>query len=81
MTAEAERPFLWLQSVGDVQKLLSTCNDNIGTPVADTSMRLDALHLMWEDDARQDSSSASTHGQPATRLVIRVNHESGCAMS
>jgi integrase len=49
----AERPFLWLQSAGDVQKLLSACNDNIRTLVAvlvGTGMRLDeALHLMWVD--------------------------------
>ena len=49
----AERPFVWLQSAGDVQKLLSACNDNIRTLVAvlvGTGMRLDeALHLMWTD--------------------------------
>jgi integrase len=49
----AERPFVWLQSAGDVQKLLSVCNDNIRTLVAvlvGTGMRLDeALHLMWVD--------------------------------
>jgi len=49
----AERPFLWLQSAGEVQKLLSACNDNIRTLVAvlvGTGMRLDeALHLMWVD--------------------------------
>jgi integrase len=49
----AERPFLWLQSAGEVQKLLSACNDNIRTLVAvlvGTGMRLDeALHLMWTD--------------------------------
>jgi integrase len=49
----AERPFVWLQSAGDVQKLLSACNDNIRTLVAvlvGTGMRLDeALHLMWVD--------------------------------
>jgi integrase len=49
----AERPFLWLQSAGEVQKLLAACNDNIGTLVAvlvGTGMRLDeALHLMWTD--------------------------------
>jgi integrase len=48
-----ERPFLWLQSAGEVQKLLSACNDNIRTLVAvlvGTGMRLDeALHLMWTD--------------------------------
>jgi integrase len=48
-----ERPFLWLQSAGEVQKLLSACNDNIRTLVAvlvGTGMRLDeALHLMWSD--------------------------------
>jgi integrase len=49
----AERPFVWLQSAGDVQKLLGECNDNIRTLVAvlvGTGMRLDeALHLMWTD--------------------------------
>ncbi len=49
----AERPFVWLQSAGEVQKLLSECNDNIRTLVAvlvGTGMRLDeALHLMWVD--------------------------------
>ena len=49
----AERPFAWLQSAGEVQKLLSACNDNIRTLVAvlvGTGMRLDeALHLMWVD--------------------------------
>lgn len=49
----AERPFLWLQSAGEVQKLLSACNENIRTLVAvlvGTGMRLDeALHLMWVD--------------------------------
>ncbi len=49
----AERPFLWLQSAGEVQKLLSECNENIRTLVAvlvGTGMRLDeALHLMWTD--------------------------------
>ena len=49
----AERPFLWLQSAGEVQKLLSACNENIRTLVAvlvGTGMRLDeALHLMWND--------------------------------
>ena len=49
----AERPFHWLQSAGEVQKLLSACNDNIRTLVAvlvGTGMRLDeALHLMWTD--------------------------------
>ncbi len=49
----AERPFLWLQSAGEVQKLLSACSDNIRTLVAvlvGTGMRLDeALHLMWTD--------------------------------
>jgi integrase len=48
-----ERPFVWLQSAGEVQKLLSECNDNIRTLVAvlvGTGMRLDeALHLMWVD--------------------------------
>ena len=28
----AERPFTWLQSAGEVQKLLSACNDNITPP-------------------------------------------------
>ena len=45
----AERPFTWLQSAGEVQKLLSACNDNIRTLVAvlvGTGLRLDeALHL------------------------------------
>ena len=49
----AERPFLWLQSAGEVQKLLAACNENIRTLVAvlvGTGMRLDeALHLMWTD--------------------------------
>lgn len=49
----AERPFVWLQSAADVQKLLSACNENIRTLVAvlvGTGMRLDeALHLMWVD--------------------------------
>ena len=49
----SERPFLWLQSAGEVQKLLAACNDNIRTLVAvlvGTGMRLDeALHLMWTD--------------------------------
>jgi integrase len=49
----AERPFLWLQSAGEVQKLLGACNENIRTLVAvlvGTGMRLDeALHLMWTD--------------------------------
>lgn len=49
----AERPFVWLQSAGEVQKLLAACNDNIRTLVAvlvGTGMRLDeALHLMWVD--------------------------------
>jgi len=49
----AERPFLWLQSAGEVQKLLAMCNENIRTLVAvlvGTGMRLDeALHLMWTD--------------------------------
>ncbi len=49
----AERPFVWLQSAGEVQKLLSACNENIRTLVAvlvGTGMRLDeALHLMWTD--------------------------------
>jgi integrase len=49
----AERPFLWLQSAGEVQKLLAACNENIRTLVAvlvGTGMRLDeALHLMWVD--------------------------------
>lgn len=49
----AERPFVWLQSAGEVQKLLHECNDNIRTLVAvlvGTGMRLDeALHLMWVD--------------------------------
>jgi len=49
----AERPFIWLQSAGEVQKLLSACNENIRTLVAvlvGTGMRLDeALHLMWTD--------------------------------
>ena len=49
----AERPFVWLQSAGEVQKLLGECNDNIRTLVAvlvGTGMRLDeALHLMWVD--------------------------------
>ncbi|MCW5803551.1 MAG: tyrosine-type recombinase/integrase [Deltaproteobacteria bacterium] len=48
-----QHPFLWLQSAGEVQKLLSECNDNIRTLVAvlvGTGMRLDeALHLMWTD--------------------------------
>jgi integrase len=48
-----EKPFVWLQSAGEVQKLLSECNDNIRTLVAvlvGTGMRLDeALHLMWVD--------------------------------
>ena len=47
----AERPFVWLQSAGEVQKLLAACNENIRTLVAvlvGTGMRLDeALHLMW----------------------------------
>ena len=30
----AERPFLWLQSAGEVQKLLAACNENIRTLVA-----------------------------------------------
>ncbi len=49
----ADRPFLWLQSAGEVQKLLGGCNENIRTLVAvlvGTGMRLDeALHLMWTD--------------------------------
>jgi integrase/recombinase XerD len=49
----AERPFTWLQSAGEVQKLLSACNDNIRTLVAvlvGTGLRLDeALHLAWVD--------------------------------
>lgn len=49
----AERPFVWLQSAGEVQKLLAACNENIRTLVAvlvGTGMRLDeALHLMWTD--------------------------------
>lgn len=49
----AERPFVWLQSAGEVQKLLAACNENIRTLVAvlvGTGMRLDeALHLMWVD--------------------------------
>ena len=49
----ADRPFVWLQSAGDVQKLLGACNDNIRTLVAvlvGTAMRLDeALHLRWVD--------------------------------
>jgi integrase len=49
----AEKPFVWLQSAGEVQKLLGSCNDNIRTLVAvlvGTGMRLDeALHLMWVD--------------------------------
>ena len=49
----AERPFRWLQSAGEVQKLLAACNENIRTLVAvlvGTGMRLDeALHLMWVD--------------------------------
>ena len=49
----AERPFLWLQSAGEVQKLLAACYENIRTLVAvlvGTGMRLDeALHLMWTD--------------------------------
>lgn len=49
----AERPFLRLQSAGEVQKLLAACNENIRTLVAvlvGTGMRLDeALHLMWTD--------------------------------
>jgi integrase len=49
----AERPFTWLQSVGDAQKLLSACKDNIRTIVAvlvGTGMRLDeVLHLAWVD--------------------------------
>jgi integrase len=49
----AEKPFVWLQSAGEVHKLLSECNDNIRTLVAvlvGTGMRLDeALHLMWVD--------------------------------
>ena len=49
----SERPFVWLQSAGDVQKLLSACNDNIRTLVAvlvGTGLRLDeALHLTWAD--------------------------------
>lgn len=48
-----ERPFLWLQSAGEVQKLLAACNENIRTLVAvlvGTGLRLDeALHLMWTD--------------------------------
>ncbi len=48
-----QHPFLWLQSAGEVQKLLGECNDNIRTLVAvlvGTGMRLDeALHLMWTD--------------------------------
>jgi integrase len=48
-----ERPFRWLQSAGEVQKLLAACNENIRTLVAvlvGTGMRLDeALHLMWVD--------------------------------
>lgn len=49
----AERPFLWLQSASEVQKLLAACNENIRTLVAvlvGTGMRLDeALHLLWTD--------------------------------
>ena len=49
----AQRPFLWLQSAGEVQKLLGECNDNIRNLVAvlvGTGMRLDeALHLHWTD--------------------------------
>jgi len=49
----AERPFTWLQEAGEVQKLLSACNDNIRTLVAvlvGTGLRLDeALHLAWVD--------------------------------
>jgi integrase len=49
----AERPFVWLQSPAEVQKLLAACNDNIRTLVAvlvGTGMRIDeALHLTWTD--------------------------------
>jgi integrase len=49
----AQRPFLWLQSAREVQKLLAACSENIRTLVAvlvGTSMRLDeAFHLMWTD--------------------------------
>ena len=48
-----QHPFLWLQSAGEVQKLLGECNDNIRNLVAvlvGTGMRLDeALHLHWTD--------------------------------
>jgi integrase len=48
-----ERPFVWLQSAAEVQKVLAACNDNIRSLVAvlvGTGMRLDeALHLAWVD--------------------------------
>lgn len=51
--AVAERPFVWLQSAAEVQKLLGACNNNIRTLVAvlvGTGMRIDeALHLTWAD--------------------------------
>lgn len=49
----AQAPVPLAQSAGEVQKLLSACDDNIRTLVAvlvGTGMRLDeALHLMWTD--------------------------------
>ena len=52
----AERPFTWLQSAGEVQKLLAACNDNIRTLVAVVS-----AGAWWHR-----SSSASTARRPST---------------
>jgi integrase len=74
----AERPSLWLQSAGEVQKLLSACNENIRALVAvlvGTGMRLDeALHLMWVDIDLQHHAIHVHRGRRGAPKSGRLRH-------
>jgi len=74
----AERQFLWLQSTGEVQKLLSACNENIRTLVAvlvGNGMPLDeALHLMWVDIDLQDRVTHVHRGRRWATKSGRLRH-------